>query len=94
MSKQKLRPLGQRVLLQEIAWEQLEGDILLPGNADLERNAKLAKVLAVGTPLEHVDVKKGDHVLLSRTASTMKINVDGCDYKIANLKDLLGIVPQ
>ncbi len=93
MTNCTIQPVGQRALLKEIQPRREDNGILLPDDAEDEDQVKLVKVLAVGTPLEHVNIKKGDRVLLpSYAASMKKVEFDGEEYWIAKLEDILGIV--
>lgn len=89
----KLVPLGDRVVLKQLAAEETtKSGIVLPGQN--KEKPQQAEVLAVG-PGGTVDgkevkmeVKVGDEVLYGKYAGT-EINVDGTDYLIMKQSDIL-----
>ncbi|OIO38998.1 MAG: co-chaperone GroES [Candidatus Omnitrophica bacterium CG07_land_8_20_14_0_80_50_8] len=97
MEKQKIQPLGDRVLVEPLeAEERTSGGIVIPDTAK-EKQQK-GKVVAVGkgklskdgklTPLE---VKINDQVLFGRyTGSEVKIGAT--DYLIIKEDDILAIL--
>ena len=97
MEKQKIQPLGDRILVEPLeAEEKTAGGIVIPDTAK-EKQQK-GKVIAVGkgrvsedgklTPLE---VKVSDQVLFGRyTGSEVKIGTT--DYLIIKEDDILGII--
>ncbi len=97
MEKQKIQPLGDRILVEPLeAEEKTAGGIVIPDPAK-EKQQK-GKVIAVGkgrvsedgklTPLE---VKVSDQVLFGRyTGSEVKIGTT--DYLIIKEDDILGII--
>ena len=97
MEKQKIQPLGDRVLIEPLeAEEKTQGGIVIPDTAK-EKQQK-GKVIAVGkghiseegklTPLE---VKVNDHVLFGRYSGT-EIKIGATDYLIIKEDDILGII--
>lgn len=97
MEKQKIQPLGDRVLVEPLeAEEKTTGGIVIPDTAK-EKQQK-GKVIAVGkgrvaddgklTPLE---VKVNDQVLFGRYAGT-EVKVGAADYLIIKEDDILGII--
>jgi len=97
MAKIKVRPLGDRVLVESIEEaEQVKGGIFIPDSA--KEKPQQSKVVAVGPgklddsgkriPME---VKVGDLVLTSKYGGT-EIKLDDKEYKILNADDILGIV--
>ena len=97
MEKQKIQPLGDRVLVEPLeAEDKTSGGIIIPDTA--KEKQQRGKVVAVGkgrvneegklTPLE---VKINDQVLFGRyTGSEIKIGVT--DYLIIKEDDILGII--
>jgi chaperonin GroES len=93
----KIRPLGDRVLVQRVeAEERTAGGILLPESA--KEKPKEGKVIAVGEGKLLDDgkrapftVKVGDTVLFSAYAGT-EIKVIGDEFLIMREEDILGIV--
>ena len=97
MEKQKIQPLGDRILIEPLeAEEKTSGGIVIPDTAK-EKQQK-GKVIAVGkgrvsedgklTPLE---VKVNDQVLFGRYSGT-EIKVGVSDYLIVKEDDILGII--
>ena len=97
MDKQKIQPLGDRVLVEPLeAEEKTTGGILIPDTAK-EKQQK-GKVVAVGkghisedgkvTPLE---VKVNDQVLFGRYTGT-EVKVGVTDYLIIKEDDILAIL--
>jgi chaperonin GroES len=94
----KLKPLGDRVIVQAIEEEETTASgIVLPDTA--KEKPQRGKVLAVGDgkwdedgekriPL---DVKKGDEVLYSKYGGT-EITVDGDDLLVLRESDVLAKV--
>ncbi len=92
MSKINIKPLGARVLIEEVAAAKTTASgIIIPDSAQ-EKPAK-AVVIAVGngTESEKIEVKEGQQVLYAKYAGT-KINEDGRDFIILNQSDILAIV--
>ena len=97
MEKQKIQPLGDRILIEPLeAEEKTSVGIVIPDTAK-EKQQK-GKVIAVGkgrvsedgklTPLE---VKVNDQVLFGRYSGT-EIKVGVSDYLIVKEDDILGII--
>jgi chaperonin GroES len=94
----KLKPLGNRVLIQRSKAKATKGGILLPDTA--QEKPKEGKVVAVGPGkmdekgnLEAISVKVGDTVLFSSYAGTeVKSNESDEEYLILAEDDILGIL--
>ena len=92
----QIKPLADRVLIKMVeAEETTKSGIILTSAA--QEKPQEAEVIAVG-PGGMVDgkeikmeVKVGDHVLISKYAGT-EIKVDGVQYTILRQSDLLAIV--
>ncbi len=92
----KLVPLGDRVVLQQLAAEETtKSGIVLPGQA--QEKPQQAEVVAVG-PGGMVDGKEikmevavGDKVIYSKYAGT-EVKLDGEEYIIVKQNDILAIV--
>ncbi|MBS3813769.1 co-chaperone GroES [Candidatus Bipolaricaulota bacterium] len=87
-----IKPLGRRVLVQEVEEPQeeeevTEGGIVLPDSAKDEDNYIRAEVLEVGTD-DSIEVDVGDEVILSSFSGT-EIEVDQKEMKIIKNKDIL-----
>ena len=92
----KIKPLGDRVVIQLLEEEKKKGGIILPDTVDKEKQEQ-GKVIAVGPgriedgkriPLE---VKKGDVVLFTKYGPS-EVKVDEKEYLIAEEKDILAII--
>ena len=94
---QKIKPMGQRVLVQRLeAEEKSAGGIVLPDNA--KEKPQEAEVIELGTGGKDEDgkpiaftVKKGDTVLISKYGGT-EVKLNGKDLLIISETDILGIV--
>ena len=96
-TKTKLRPLGDRVVIQPTPREETtKSGIVLPDTA--KEKPQEGKILAVGPgrilddgKREQVDVKEGQKVLYAKYAGT-EFKVDGDELLIVSQKDILAIV--
>ena len=92
----KLRPLGDRVLIRFIEGEEKVGSIIIPDTA--KEKPQEGKVVAAGPgkmgedgkriPME---LKKGDRVLFSKYAGS-EIKIDGVEHIFMREDDILGIL--
>ena len=93
----KLRPLGDRVVVQPTPREEMtKSGIVIPDTA--KEKPQEGTVLEVGPgrllddgTREPVDVTKGDKVLYAKYAGT-EFKVDGDELLIVSQKDILAIV--
>ena len=93
----KLRPLGDRVVIEPIPREEMtKSGIVLPDTA--KEKPQEGKVIAVGPgkilddgKREAIDVKTGDKVLYAKYAGT-EFKIDGEELLIVSQKDILAIV--
>ena len=93
----KIKPLGDRVLVQAIEEKEAMRDgIYIPDSA--KEKPQEAKVVALGTGKTDDDGKKvpfevkvGDTILMSKYGGT-EVKIDGAEYKILNQSDILAIV--
>ena len=93
----KLRPLGDRVVIEPIPREDMtKSGIILPDTA--KEKPQEGKVIAVGPgkilddgKREAIDVNTGDKVLYAKYAGT-EFKLDGEDLLIVSQKDILAIV--
>jgi chaperonin GroES len=96
-SATKLRPLGDRVVIQPTAREEMtKSGIVLPDTA--KEKPQEGKILAAGPgrilddgKREAMDVKKGDKVLYAKYAGT-EFKIDEEDLLIVSQKDILAVV--
>ena len=97
MSKPKITPLGDRVLVKQVDEdEQVKGGIIIPDSA--KEKPQEAEVVALGTGKKDEDgkavsfqVKKGDKVLISKYGGT-EVKLDGKDLLIMKESDIMGIM--
>lgn len=92
----KIRPLGDRVIVEAMTQETSKSGIIIPDTAK-EKPAE-GKIAAVGNgkvgddgkrvPLE---VKKGDRILFGKYAGT-EVKVEGDEYLIMREDDVLGVI--
>jgi chaperonin GroES len=93
----KLRPLGDRVVIQPTPREEMtKSGIVLPDTA--KEKPQEGKIIAAGPgrltdegQREPMDVKEGDKVLYAKYAGT-EFKVDGEDLLIVSQKDILAVV--
>ena len=93
----KLRPLGDRVVIQPTPREEMtKTGIVLPDTA--KEKPQEGKILAAGPgriledgKREPMDVKKGDKVLYAKYAGT-EFKLDGDELLIVSQKDILAVV--
>ncbi len=93
----KIKPLGDRVLIEALYEEKTKGGIILPETVDKERPEK-GRVVAVGAGrLDEngkripMNVKKGDKVLFTKYGPD-QVKVDGKEYLIAKEDNILAII--
>lgn len=93
----KIKPLGDRVLIEPLREEKRRGGIILPDTVDKERPEK-GLVVAVGAGKKDdngkiipMNVKKGDKVLFTKYGPN-EIKVDEKEYLIAREEDILAII--
>jgi len=97
MAKVNIKPLGDRVLVEQIEeTEQVKGGIVIPDSA--KEKPQEAKVIALGTgkiddngKKVAFDVKVGDLVLTSKYGGT-DVKLDNKEYKILSSSDILAVV--
>lgn len=89
----KIRILGPRVLLKPTKKEEkTKGGLLIPDSAKGEN--KEGEVVEVGSydiKDKEMPVKKGDKVIYAGFSNN-KINIDGEDYYVIDVKDILAVV--
>jgi len=93
----KIKPLGDRVLLQVAdVEEQIKGGIVIPDSA--KEKPQEAKIVALGTGGTDddgnkikFDVKVGDLVLTNKYGGT-DVTVDDEEFKIVKSDDILAVV--
>lgn len=93
----KIKPLGDKVLIEPLYEEKKKGGIILPETVDKERPEK-GRVVAVGQGRVDengkkiaMNVKKGDKVLFTKYGPD-EIKIDGKEYLIAKEENILAII--
>lgn len=97
MSKRKIKPVGDRILVQYIEdTEQVRGGVIIPDSA--KEKPQEARVIALGTGTKAKDgailafeVKVGDTVLLGKFAGA-EVNLEGQKYTLVREDDILGVI--
>ncbi len=97
MASVKIKPLGDRVLVQALEEKEVKkGGIIIPDSA--KEKPQEGEVVALGTGKRDEDgklieftVKKGDKVLISKYGGT-EVKIDGETYLIMREDDILGIL--
>jgi len=92
MTKVKIKPLADRVLVEPAAAEEkTAAGIIIPDTA--KEKPQKGKVIAVGTGKkdEPMTVKVGDEVLYGKYAGT-ELTIDGDTYLIMRESDIVAIV--
>ena len=96
-SATKLRPLGDRVVIQPTAREEMtKSGIVLPDTAKEKPQKGIVLAVGPGRTLddgkrESIDVKKGDSVLYAKYAGT-EFKIDDEELLIVSQKDILAVV--
>ena len=97
MGKMKLRPLGDRIVVEPLeAEEKTKGGIILPDTAKEKPQEGIVRVLGTGKTDDDgkkiaFEVKVGDRVLCSKYGGT-EIKLDGKEYKLLSSDDILAIL--
>lgn len=85
-----IKPLDDRVLVEQLEEEEKVGSIIIPDTA--KEKPRMAKVIAVGTDEELQEhVKAGDTILYSKYSGD-EIKIDDKEYLIVQRGDILAIV--
>ena len=92
-----LKPLQDRIVIKVIEdTEQTAGGIFIPDSA--KEKPQKGEVVAVGEgkihdngELEPIKLKQGEVVLYTKYSGT-DIKMDGIEYKILSIKDILAVV--
>ena len=97
MAKLKIKPVGDRILIQHIEEkEQVRGGVIIPDSA--KEKPQEAKVIALGAGIKSKDgtvtpfeVKVGDTVLVAKYGGA-EVKLDGQKYTLVREDDILGII--
>ena len=97
MASLKVRPLEDRVVIQQIeAEEKTAGGIIIPDTA--KEKPSEGEIIAVGPggrdesgKLIPIDLKSGDRVLFGKWSGT-EVKIDGEDLLIMKESDIMGVI--
>ena len=92
MAKLKIKPLGDRVLIQpNVAEAKTASGIIIPDTAKEKPQRGVVVAVGPGKPDEPTTVKVGDEVLYGKYAGT-ELSLEGKDYLMMRESDLLAII--
>lgn len=97
MSKLKIKPVGDRILVQHVEdKEQIRGGVIIPDSA--KEKPQEARVIALGTGTKAKDgavfafeVKVGDTVLVGKFAGA-EVRLNDQKYTLVREDDILGVI--
>lgn len=97
MSKLKIRPLQDRLVVRRLTEEEkTTGGIIIPDTA--KEKPQEGEVVAVGSgkvldngKVQVPDVKPGDKILFSKYSGT-EVKIDGEEYLVVREDDVLGVI--
>jgi chaperonin GroES len=97
LTKVKIRPLGDRVLVKALEKDKQErGGLIIPDTA--KEKPQEGEIIAAGKgkttddgKLIPIEVKVGDKILYGKYSGT-EIKIDGDEYLIMHQEDILGIL--
>lgn len=93
MSVKKLKPLGDRVLIEpQEAEDKTASGIIIPDSAKEKPQKGTVVAVGPGKKDEKVELKVGDVVLYGKYSGT-ELNYDGKDYLIMKQEDILVVIP-
>ena len=92
MTKVKIRPLADRVLVEPAqAEEKTAGGIIIPDTAKEKPQKGTVVAVGPGKKDEPMTVKVGEEVLYGKYAGT-EINIDGITYLIMRESDIVAVI--
>lgn len=84
-----IKPLGKRVLIQEVKQEEVtKSGIVLPGTASKEKPI-IGEILAIGNEVS--EVKVGEKVIYEKYTGT-EVKDGDIEYLLIDMKNILAIV--
>ena len=91
MSDVKVEPLGARVIVRPLVEEgsRTGSGLFIPETA--KERPQTGEVVAVGDNKEEIKVRAGQKVLFIKYTGT-EIKLDGVDYLIMDVNDLLAVI--
>lgn len=85
------KPLGQRVLVERVEESTTTASgIIIPDNAKEKPLRGIVKSISKEVKEEDI-LSKGDEVLFAKYSGT-EINLDGKEYLVLNVEDILGVL--
>ena len=91
MAKLKIKPLGDRVLVEPAEEAEVKkGGIIIPDSA--KEKPQESKVIALGTGRTDDNGDKVRDIVLTNKYGGTEIKIDGVEYKILNQDDILAVV--
>ena len=88
----RLKPLGNRVVLQELeAEEKTPSGIILPDSAKEKPHEAVVVAVGPGDEESEMQVKEGDRVIYAKYSGT-DVKLDDEEYIIIDQKDIFAIV--
>ena len=92
MSNLKVKPLGDRVLIEPMsAEEKTSSGIIIPETAKEKPQKGTVMAVGPGTSDEKMEVKKGDVVIYGKYSGT-EITIDDKEYIIMKQSEILAII--
>lgn len=86
----KLKPLGERVILQKVEVEsKTKSGIILPDEA--KEKPQYAEVIALGDAIDGDSIELKSKVVYKKYSGT-EITLEGQDYIIIELEDILAVI--
>ena len=87
-----IKPLADRVLLKSVeAEETTASGIILAASAQEKPEFMPVQAVGPGTEKHPMTVKAGDKVIITKYSGTA-VKLDGKEYTIASVKDILAVV--
>ncbi|MDE5735613.1 MAG: co-chaperone GroES [Bacteroidales bacterium] len=92
MSKVKIKPLADRVVVEPMEAEQKTmGGIIIPDTAKEKPQKGVVVAVGAGKKDEPMTVKEGDKVLYGKYSGN-ELSIDGKDYLIMRESDIFAII--
>lgn len=87
-----IKPLADKVLLKSVeAEETTASGLFIAASAREKPEFMLVEAVGPGTEENPMTVSKGDKVIITKYSGT-DVKLDGQDYTIASVKDILAVV--
>lgn len=87
-----IKPLADKVLLKSVeAEETTASGLFIVSSAQEKPEFMLVEAVGPGTEENPMTVSKGDKVIITKYSGT-DVKLDGQDYTIASVKDILAVV--